>query len=167
MALSSWLPASRMFDAFDGLAHGALQQLHLLQQRVDAEYRDGRDSPDHGGRFPRQRTDEFLLAAEGNHERGIIRALHQYDRRREIEVRCPGVVRVASEDWRGRHVLLYEHRMIWDSGGGPRLRLGHAGARKRRGDLRLLTHFVNGGRRRAARESDDRRGRKLLRPSVL
>src|SRR5258708_8123968 len=167
MALSSWLPASRMFDAFEGLAHGALQQLQLLQQRVDAEQRDGRASPNHGGRFPRQRTGEFLLAAEGNHERGIICAFHQYNGRRKIEIRWLGVVLVASEHSRGRRVLLDGYGMIRDSGGGPRLRFGDTGASKRGRDFRLLAHFANGRGSRAAGESDDLRGRKFFRLALV
>src|SRR5450759_3111862 len=66
--------------------HGRLQQLDLRQQHVEAEQRDGGASPDHGGGFPGERTDEFLLAAEGDHERRMIRAFHQYDGRIEIEV---------------------------------------------------------------------------------
>src|SRR5208282_1028816 len=49
--------------------HGMLLQLHLRQQHVDAEQHDGGASPDHGGGFPGERNDEFLLAAEGDRER--------------------------------------------------------------------------------------------------
>jgi len=42
--------------------------------------------PDHGGGFPGERADEFLLAAEGDHERRLFTAFHQYDGRSEIEV---------------------------------------------------------------------------------
>src|SRR5208337_2110437 len=126
-------------------------------------------------------ADEFLLAAKGDHKRGIIRAFHQYDGRSEIEAGWLGLVFgqtrfeqtrfgrtrfVVGGNWRGRRVLFDGYSLVRDSGGRPRLWLGDAGASERGRDFRLLAHLLRGRRSSAAGKSDDLRGRELDRKTI-
>src|SRR5260370_19154781 len=101
----------------------------------------------------------------------MIRAFHQYDGRGEIEVGWLELVFgqkrfVVGGDWRRGRVLFDGSRSVRDSGGGPRVWFGDAGASECSRDFRLLAHFLTGGRSRATSKSDDLRGRKLLRKIV-
>src|SRR5208337_5077820 len=113
-----------------------LQRLHLCPQHVEAEQCDGGASPDHSRGFPGESDDGFLLTPERDYECGMIRALHQYDGRTEIEVGWLGLVCLPAligggRNCRGWRVLCDGHICVGDLGGGPGLWFRDAGASER------------------------------------